>query len=369
MTRLFDFTVAEDSMHLQDNSCKIAFTLAEVLITIGIIGVVSAMTLPMLKANIEERVNTERQVNIVQKITKAMEVMKSHGELYDFNSTEEFVDALKKYIKVVKICDSEHLEECWPTETVRNADNEVYEVKNAKTRNNLGFLDNKTVENVGLVLADGASLIMTYNPSNQNSSQYEVSKTINKSLPVGEGKTKDYAYTTDVTSGIAFVMDVNGKGAPNKETIAGKYYDIRSFNGAHFGTPDETSCGSGEKVEGYCVLEIDSYISLSCASDDFKEYCGKLSGYTDDYWAGANYACKKKGMELSSSAVLQKLYLANWDNKPTAGIYWSSDQVSNSNGNVSVFSFKDGTIESSTGTNRQTTKNKNNKVLCVGSYK
>ena len=342
-----------------NNSRSLAFTLAEVLITIGIIGVVSAMTLPMLKANIEERVNTERQVNIVQKITKAMEVMKSHGELYDFNSTEEFVDALKKYIKVVKICDSEHLEECWPTETVRNADNEVYEVKNAKTRNNLGFLDNKSVENVGLVLADGASLIMTYNPSNQNSSQYEVSKTINKSLPVGEGKTKDYAYTTDVTSGIAFLMDVNGKGAPNKETIAGKYYDIRSFNGAHFGT---ANCASGVKVEGYCVEIIDSYIPLSCNTDEFKEYCN-VSDTVNDYWAGSNYACKQKGMEIPSTATLQKLYLANWEGKPTSGLFWGPDVWGFAHYTYLV-NFSNGEIELQNARSSGVRP-----VICVGSYK
>ena len=352
--------------HMQDNSCGTwfsfvkAFTLAEVLITIGIIGVVAAMTLPMLKANIEERVNTERQVNVVQKITKAMEVMKSHGELYDFNSTDEFVDGLQRYIKIVKRCDSEHIAECWPTETVRNPDNEVYQVKDAKRRNNLGFLDNQTNENVGLVLADGASLIMTYNPSNVNSSQNEVSKTINKSLPIGDGKTKDYAYTTDVTSGIAFVMDVNGKGAPNKETIAGKYYDIRSFNGAHFGTADEAGCTSGVKVAGYCVQELDSYIGISCTDDTFKKYCGSApSGLGDDFWAGAQYACALKGLEVPSLSIIQKLYM-NWKEKPT-GSYWTTGETNStrsvsfdlSNGNLNYFAYN----------------NTQQKVLCVGSYK
>ena len=50
MTKRFDFTLAEGATHVANfsNSGKNAFTLAEVLITLGIIGVVAAMTMPTL---------------------------------------------------------------------------------------------------------------------------------------------------------------------------------------------------------------------------------------------------------------------------------------------------------------------------------
>ena len=52
------FTLAENATHVAhwDNSRKIAFTLAEVLITLGIIGVVSAITIPTLMANHRKKV-------------------------------------------------------------------------------------------------------------------------------------------------------------------------------------------------------------------------------------------------------------------------------------------------------------------------
>ena len=53
LSRLAAFTLAEGATHVAhwNNSRKIAFTLAEVLITLGIIGVVAAMTMPALIAN------------------------------------------------------------------------------------------------------------------------------------------------------------------------------------------------------------------------------------------------------------------------------------------------------------------------------
>ena len=51
------FTLAEVATHVArwNNSRKIAFTLAEVLITLGIVGVVAAMTMPSLVANYEKK--------------------------------------------------------------------------------------------------------------------------------------------------------------------------------------------------------------------------------------------------------------------------------------------------------------------------
>ena len=64
------FTLAEGATHVAhwNNSRKIAFTLAEVLITLGIIGVVAALTLPTLIENHNKRVVETR----LQKFYSAM---------------------------------------------------------------------------------------------------------------------------------------------------------------------------------------------------------------------------------------------------------------------------------------------------------
>ena len=58
-------------------SSNSAFTLAEVLITLVVIGVIAATVIPILQQNINERVNSSRQANIAFKVTQAMDKMKA----------------------------------------------------------------------------------------------------------------------------------------------------------------------------------------------------------------------------------------------------------------------------------------------------
>ena len=195
---------------------KSAFTLAEVLITLGVIGVVAAITMPILITNMTERKNSERHANIAYKVTQAMEHMRATGKLVQYDSTEAFVNELQKHLKIAKICDKDHLTDCWPVETVTNRAGEEYNVADAKTGKHLG-LESET-NNVGLILADGAALILNYNPAlTQGLDVGDAVKASNINLPVGNGKMKNFAYTSTVTGPIDFIMDVNGSGKPNRE--------------------------------------------------------------------------------------------------------------------------------------------------------
>ena len=76
-----------------------AFTLAEVLITLVVIGVIAAAVIPILQQNINERVNSSRQANIAFKVTQAMDKMKALGLLEkDYGTTEAFVNELQKHL-------------------------------------------------------------------------------------------------------------------------------------------------------------------------------------------------------------------------------------------------------------------------------
>ena len=284
--------------------------------------------MPTLLKNIAERSNSEAQANLAQKITKSMDLMRADGGLErTYNSTDEFVDEFSKYIKISTRCDADHIADCWPTKTVTTTDGETYDVSKAKTGMNLNLKDNKS-NNVGIILADGATLILTYNP---NAGIIGDGDTVTPSfadLPIGFGRTKKFAYTTSVTDPIDFVMDVNGFKGPNSEARNGKQYDIRSFKVARF----SKGC-AGNDINGIgCVYVPPSYSPIKAGTDDMKKWDPKYdaAGYTDDnYWAGAKKACDDIGMSLPDKSKLQSLAKKTTAEKeqlglPTSGWFWFS---------------------------------------------
>ncbi|MBO6087143.1 prepilin-type N-terminal cleavage/methylation domain-containing protein [bacterium] len=254
-----------------------AFTLAEVLITLGVIGVVAAITMPTVIANINERVNSERHANIAMKVTQAMEQMRAHGLLNNsYGTTEAFVDELQKYLKIAKRCDSSHIAECWPTEKVIDSNGDEFEISKAKTGKNLSL--STSTNNVGLVLADGASMILNYNPSDALTLDVGDGVTAYKKLlPIGGGKEKEFAYSTNVTNSIDFITDVNGGKGPNKEK-SDKYYDIRNLRGARF----VKGC-AGIEMDGIGCIVI---LNINVSQDN------------------AIKACSDAGMELPDKSTL-----------------------------------------------------------------
>ena len=290
--------------------------------------------MPTLLKNIAERSNSEAQANLAQKITKSMDLMRADGGLErTYNSTDEFVDEFSKYIKISTRCDADHIADCWPTKTVTTSDGETYDVSKAKTGKNLNLKDNKS-NNVGIILADGATLILTYNP---NAGIIGDGDTVTPSfadLPIGFGRTKKFAYTTSVTSSIDFVMDVNGFKGPNSEARNGKQYDIRSFKVAKF----SKGC-AGNEIKGFgCVYQLPSYWPIKAGSEEMKKWdpnwtkekVGYYAG-NNNYWAGAKKACDDIGMSLPDKSKLESLYQASQKDSslglPTSGWFWSSSEL------------------------------------------
>ncbi len=116
-----------------DNTCKgfdrrenqrCAFTMAEILLSLTIIGVVAAITLPSLTGNINERTwNTQRKA-LYARMSQAIALMPSlngYGTLTEGNDSTSAVDTaaetfvtegLSKVLKINNICDYKHLEDC-----------------------------------------------------------------------------------------------------------------------------------------------------------------------------------------------------------------------------------------------------------------
>src|SRR5574344_576668 len=116
---------------------NVAFTLAEVLITLGIIGVVAALTLPSLiqKYQKQEYATAFNKAYSVlsQALLRAQDDIGGfdNWDLIDNNadSSEQFYLTLKPYLKVLRECKNES--GCWSDERTRNLKGNAYsEVEN-----------------------------------------------------------------------------------------------------------------------------------------------------------------------------------------------------------------------------------------------
>lgn len=96
-----------------------AFTLAEVLITLGIIGVVAAMTIPTVinKTNdLEYKVAYKKAFSIASQawlMALKDEVIPDHSSYWDNTNKIAVFNAFKSYFKVTKTCTSGDNSSCW----------------------------------------------------------------------------------------------------------------------------------------------------------------------------------------------------------------------------------------------------------------
>jgi len=93
---------------------KKAFTLAEVLVTLGIIGVVSAMTLPTLIKNHQRQVYVTQLQKVVNELSQAAErAIQDNNAItltetpYKYSNNRAAQQFLSKYLKVAQTCTSD----------------------------------------------------------------------------------------------------------------------------------------------------------------------------------------------------------------------------------------------------------------------
>lgn len=107
-----------------------AFTLAEVLITLGIIGVVAAMTIPTLINNYQKQETVSRLqkiYSIISSAVKMSELQNGSSTTWDSptidNDLTQSTDWWNKYfipyanLSVIKTCTTANSSECWPSDS------------------------------------------------------------------------------------------------------------------------------------------------------------------------------------------------------------------------------------------------------------
>ena len=265
---------------------KSAFTLAEILITFAIIGIVATVVIPTFVNNFNNHVYNEKKINILYKFNKITENMNSNNLIGPYNSTEDFVFNLQRFMKIAQVCNSSNIADCWPTKTIKTTDNNDFDVSNLKTGKNFGT-DGYTNSMMGIVSADGTPFILTYKDEcPQLSSETVYPWTVEGGKP-----------TVNATSQcVAMMFDINGAKGPNK---VGK--DILATGNV---TQIGGGCAGVELSSGLCV---DTMATLAAV---YKEnyYDVHDSGFLDsinadtsldvNYYLGAYLACEENGKRI-----------------------------------------------------------------------
>ncbi len=173
---------------------KLGFTMVEILLSLTIIGVVAAITLPSLMANINERTwNTQRKA-LFARMSQAIAMMPQVGGYGTFTydgttssitadtAAESFLtEGLSKVLKINNICDYQHLTDCgiasnytnlagttktWSSAPTLGELNNIftsgtYSDANGTYQNPQSYIDTKAA---AFETQNGESVLLFYNP-------------------------------------------------------------------------------------------------------------------------------------------------------------------------------------------------------------
>ncbi|MCM1009264.1 MAG: type II secretion system GspH family protein [Fusobacterium sp.] len=295
--------------------------MAEILLSLTIIGVVAAITLPSLTGNINERTwNTQRKA-LYARFSQAIPLIDS---LNTYANAEAFAtDALSKVLKINNICDKDALEDCGIPTQITTLDAQKMDMPRTLSDLNDKFTNYSTnsdpeysgwrgsysqddTDAAAFETQNGESIVLFYNPS----------------CKANMGETSDFYTQSKIC--LNFIYDLNGTKGPN---TVGK--DI-GFITAFYPSDSEI------------VAPVVNYHTLSdgIKFDEASALCNDLGG---------EYRMPNI-LELSAMFMNQKLIGI------TSGLYWSSSIVSANQAQYQSFNSGRRNIRS---------KNETNLVRCV----
>ncbi len=289
-------SVRKSASHLI-TSQKAAFTLAEVLITLAVIGIVAVLTIPGLIKNHNEKAWSTAQDVFTKRLEVATRQMNTEEKLAGYSSTMDFVNELKKYIKITRVCDNDNITKCFDKEVIWNVNEKPIDMSTVKTAASFG-LDWGT-DTVAVQFANGVNAIIAYNPNTtQDPYNNQFSATSNS---------------------MAILYDVSGNQNPN---TFGK--DINNINVVKLA--DISGCIIPELANVVCITNI---FRARNTSINKSECLGKREElginqygcyYDDDNWAGAINACGGKNNMISQSQLTELAkYIYDTDNINSTG--------------------------------------------------
>ena len=294
------------------------FTMAEILLSLTIIGVVAAITLPSLTGNINERTwNTQRKA-LYARFSQAIALMPSlngYGTLTEDASgsiedtaAETFVTSgLSKVLKINNICDNEHLQDCGLPEKITNfAGSQLDFPLNIEDLNSINTYLSQSNSSAGIDRY--YSMINAKAAAFETQNGESIAVFYNNSCQADMGETSEIFVTKKTC--VNFVYDLNGNKGPN---TMGKdlgfisvYYPTDSVVVAPIPYPRDAGVSASSGVGNVCKSLDEDYRMPTILELGALNYNLNLVGNMEaERYASASY--------LSASS--------NWYLVPSGGLF------------------------------------------------
>lgn len=192
---------------------KFGFTMAEAVLAIGIIGVLAAISMPTLINTYRRIVLENAEKKEAATLSQAMTMLSLRSPRLRYATTQAFVEELQEYLKINKICNSNNIKNCWPTEKIELQDNSSYAIANAKT-NNVFLMNNVDPDGNTADYANDNVAFITHNGMH-------VLINFNRNCNPNEGDMNRSCYVA--------LVDLNGEKCPNKVGEDIKVINARGF--------------------------------------------------------------------------------------------------------------------------------------------
>ncbi len=290
---------------------KAAFTLAEVLITLGIIGVVAAITIPNLiaahqkKAAVTGIIAAQSILNQAVKMYAQDTDEEGSNEFDTTLSTKDFAEKyFKPYLKVAQVC-TKMSDGCWKTANFYG----YYDLSGKKQTETVPY---SLVLNNGMILGfnkiDGTNLISILVDINGRGGRNVLGKDIFVFYTYNNANLCDYGFekwkNVKKTNLISILVDINGRGGRN---VLGKdifvFYTYNNANLCDYGFEKWKNVKNGIYPGGFdnCGAPHVAYSREELmAPSKVLRSCNKLGSHSGDGQG------KRTGPGTACAAVIYK---------------------------------------------------------------
>ena len=251
------------------------FSLTEVLLTLAAIGVVAAFVIPNLTNNFIQKKNEVQVISFKQKFQEGMDTMRLRNQLMPiYDSTMDFVNAMKKHFNITQVCDSSHLSDCFEGDfTAISYDangnetaSKTFSPKDLSDTQSLVPSSDFNSDLVGVKFSDGTGAILTRDKNCSGPKNDEVNGDVFKCLGyIGFVGNLGKAHT--LGKDMVTNMDLLSMSDKNNSENSSSNSNIQDIN-----TEPETTCGeNATNISGECKCNADYYgdgtTCNACASD------------------------------------------------------------------------------------------------------